>query len=83
MPTVAIVEGVKIQLHFDDHPPPHFHAVLAEHRVKIDIDTLQVIAGSLPRTKLEQVLAWAEARRDRLQSVWFDCAAGQSPEKIR
>ena len=26
MPTVAVVEGVKVQFFFDDHPPPHFHA---------------------------------------------------------
>jgi hypothetical protein len=36
MPTVAIVEGVKIQLFAQEHPPAHFHAVIAEHRVQIE-----------------------------------------------
>jgi hypothetical protein len=32
MPTVAIVDGVKIQFYFDEHPPPHFHAVFCRIR---------------------------------------------------
>ena len=40
MPTVAIVEGVKIQFYFDEHPPPHFHAVFAEFVAQIQIDPL-------------------------------------------
>ena len=30
MPTVAIIAGVKIQFYPDEHPPPHFHARIAE-----------------------------------------------------
>jgi hypothetical protein len=26
VPTVAIIDGVKIDFYFDEHPPPHFHA---------------------------------------------------------
>ncbi len=26
MPTIAIVDWVKIQMFYDDHAPPHFHA---------------------------------------------------------
>jgi Domain of unknown function (DUF4160) len=37
MPTVAVVDGVKIQFFAQEHPPPHFHAVFAEHRAQIDI----------------------------------------------
>ena len=31
MPTFFIIEGVKICLFFDDHNPPHFHALFAEY----------------------------------------------------
>jgi hypothetical protein len=34
MPTVAIIEGVKIQFYPDEHLPPHFHAVFAEFIAK-------------------------------------------------
>ena len=26
VPTVAIIDGVRIEFYFDEHPPPHFHA---------------------------------------------------------
>jgi hypothetical protein len=49
MPTVASVDGVGIVFHFNDHPPPHFHAIIAEHRAMIDIETLEIVKGSIPR----------------------------------
>jgi Domain of unknown function (DUF4160) len=45
MPTVAVVEGVKIQIFAEEHPPPHFHAQSAEHRVRIEISSLRVLNG--------------------------------------
>lgn len=36
--------------------PPHFHALYAEHEAQIDIQTLEVIEGKLPRRAL--VMCW-------------------------
>ena len=82
MPTAAIVEGVKIQFFAQEHPPPHFHAVLAEHRAQIDIQTLRILKGRLPRAKLSVVIAWAEPRRAGLQQAWNAVNAKKTPEKI-
>jgi hypothetical protein len=41
VPTVAIVEGVKIQFYAREHPPAHFHAVFAEYRAQIGIASLR------------------------------------------
>ena len=30
MPIVAVVEGVKIAFYANEHPPAHFHALIAE-----------------------------------------------------
>jgi Domain of unknown function (DUF4160) len=30
-------------MYFDDHPPPHFHAICSEHEAKIAIETLELI----------------------------------------
>jgi Domain of unknown function (DUF4160) len=38
MPTVAIIDGIKINLYYDEHPPTHFHAEYAEHVAMIDLD---------------------------------------------
>jgi hypothetical protein len=32
MPTIAIVDGVKIQMFYDDHTPPHFHAIISGNK---------------------------------------------------
>jgi hypothetical protein len=82
MPTVAIVEGVKIQFYAREHPPAHFHAVFAEYRAQIEIASLRVLSGSLPHAKLAVVISWAEARREALKRTWDTVLAKQKPEKI-
>ena len=42
-------EAPLYRLHFNDHGRPHFHAVTADDRVTIDIETLQLVKGSMPR----------------------------------
>jgi hypothetical protein len=82
VPTVAIVEGVKIQFYAQEHPPPHFHAVFAEHRAQIAIDSLRVLKGSLPPSKLVAVISWATSRRHSLLNAWNAVTAKRPPEKI-
>jgi hypothetical protein len=83
MPTVAVVEGVKIQFFAREHPPPHFHAVFAEYSAQIDIRSLNVLGGKLPPAKLAVVISWAETRREALMGAWDTALAKQKPEKIR
>jgi hypothetical protein len=82
MPTVAVLEGIKIQFYPREHPPPHFHAVFAEHRAQIEIDSLGVIRGKLPPAKLAAVVAWAGPRRPALLRAWEAVIAKRSPGKI-
>jgi hypothetical protein len=83
MPTLAIVEGVKIQIYALGHAPPHFHVVVAEHRAQINIESLVVMKGEIPRAKLAAVLSWAEPRRVALLDAWNTIAEGERPEQIR
>lgn len=82
MPTVAIVEGVKIQFYAREHPPAHLHAVFAEHRAQIEIASLRVLNGSLPHAKLAVVVSWAQTRQAALQHTWDVVLAKQRPERI-
>jgi hypothetical protein len=83
VPTVAIVEGVKVQFYAQEHPPPHFHAVFAEYRAQIGIDSLQILNGRLPPAKLAAVISWATPRRAALLRAWDTTLAKRRPEKIR
>jgi hypothetical protein len=82
MPTIAIIEGVKIQMFYDDHAPPHFHAILGGEEVLIAIRTLDVMRGSLPPAKLRRVLAWARDHQGELALSWIKCQDEQPPERI-
>jgi Domain of unknown function (DUF4160) len=70
MPTLSVFFGIVIRMYFDDHPPPHFHAVYGEHEVKIAIETLEVIEGALPKRALGLVLEWAEVHSQELRDNW-------------
>ena len=52
MPTIAVVDGVKIQMFYADHTPPHFHASIGGDEVLIAIANLDVIRGSAPTCHL-------------------------------
>jgi predicted metal-dependent hydrolase len=67
---------------FRDHSPPHFHAGYADHSAAIAIDTLEVLAGSLPRRTLAMVLEWASFHRDELRADWELCRRQERPTRI-
>jgi hypothetical protein len=58
MPTIDIVDGVKMRVFNGDHRPPHFHAVYNEYEVLIIIETGEIYAGSLPQRQLKVVANW-------------------------
>ena len=70
MPTFFVIEGVKIELYYNDHAPPHFHAIFAEYELLIEIKTLIKIKGELPRHKEKKVIAWASQNREVLLELW-------------
>lgn len=82
MPTIAIFYGVVIQMFWNDHAPPHFHALYAEDEAVIEIRTLRVLEGYLPRRALALVLEWAAEHRDELIEDWELCARNLPPKKI-
>ncbi len=82
MPVVAIINEIKIWFYNDDHPPPHFHAKYAEHEALIDIDTLKIIVGFLPRAQYRKVVAWAETRKPRAPDRVDHRSSDINPGKI-
>jgi hypothetical protein len=71
MPTIAIVDGVKIQMFYNDHAPAQFHAILAGEEVLISIADLDVIRGSIPVAKLRRVQQWARNHQGELALNWI------------
>jgi hypothetical protein len=82
MPTISAFGGILIQDLPAGPRTAHFHALYAEHEALIDIRTLDVIEGSLPRRALALMLEWASEHRAELMEDWDLCSHLQTPKKI-
>ena len=82
MPTISIFYGILIQMFWNDHPPPHFHARYGNWSVRVSIQDLQIISGSLPRTAERLVLEWAQLHQAELMENWILCERRTQPARI-
>lgn len=82
MPTISAFYGILIQMFFKDHAPPHFHVKYGEFKAFIDINTLLLLNGKLPRRALNLVLDWAELHQAELLEDWRLCKEMQNPKPI-
>ena len=82
MPEISRFLGIIIRMHFNDHNPPHFHAAYGEWEALIEIETLGILRGELPRRILALVLEWAFYRREELRQNWDRVRMGKSVEPI-
>ena len=70
MPTYFSFDGIKIDLYFDDHLPPHFHAIYAEFEALIEIQSLKSFQGWLPVKQHKKVIQWATKHQEILMEIW-------------
>ena len=70
MPTYFIINGVKIELYFKDHNPPHFHAIISEYDAMIEITNQTIIQGNLPANKKKKIIQWAKEKETTLMAIW-------------
>lgn len=69
--------GIYILMRYNDHNPPHFHVVYAEHEASYAIRTLEVLNGNLPSRAHAMVMEWASLHRDELYDNWLRARNGQ------
>ena len=82
MPTISTFYGILIRMFFNDHAPPHFHARYGEFEATIDIATLAVLQGQLPRRALNLVQEWAMIHREELLVDWRLCRENTRPNMV-
>jgi len=82
MPRISQFFGIMITMYYNDHLPPHFHAIYAEDEALFEIDTLAVYAGALPRRANALVLEWAALYRDELRANWEKARQGIQLDSI-
>jgi hypothetical protein len=70
MPVIARFYGIIIKMYFNDHLPPHFHAIYGECVGMFDIGTLEMLEGDLPPRAIRLVAEWAALHQSVLRQMW-------------
>jgi hypothetical protein len=82
MPELSRFFGIVIRMYFNDHHPAHFHACYGDSEALIEIETLDVLRGELPRRALAMVLEWAVLHRQELRMAWMNARGGKPASAI-
>jgi hypothetical protein len=83
MPQISRFFGIIISMYYDEHNPPHFHAIYGEFMAEIGINELNVLIGKLPSRALGLVIEWASQHQSELLENWQRIENGQPIEKIK
>ena len=81
MPEICRFYGIIIQMFFNDHNPPHFHAVYGEYKIVININD-EVVEGFMPKRALKLIFEWMEIHKSELLENWILSQNGELPKKI-
>lgn len=76
MPRVAEFYGISIHLYYQDHAPPHFHAIYGGHEAEVEISSGAILKGYLPARARRLMREWAESYRHELAQNWDRARAG-------
>jgi hypothetical protein len=84
MPTISMFYGIIIRMYCapKEHNPPHIHVYYQEDKAIIDLNSIELTEGSLPKNKLRLVLAWVELHQEELLADWQLAQNGELPFKI-
>jgi hypothetical protein len=82
MPELCRFYGIIIRMFVNDHPPAHFHAEYQDQEALFDIQTLDIINGSLPKRARILVVEWALEHRQELLDNWEQARKPAPLQKI-
>ena len=69
MPEISLFYGIRITMYYDDHNPPHFHALYGDCKAIFNFEG-ELIEGNIPKTKIKLITAWTLIHRDELLANW-------------
>jgi hypothetical protein len=58
MPNFDYFDGIKINIYYDEHLPPHIHAEYGDDEVLLVIETGEIYEGWLPVKQLKKSRRW-------------------------
>ena len=82
MPEICVFLGIKVTVHWRDHPPPHIHVDTGSHLASVRISDGTILAGKLPPKLLRLVQDWIVERQPEIEAAFSDAANMVSPRKV-
>jgi hypothetical protein len=82
MPELCRFFGIVIAMYYDDHVPPHFHAIYGSEKAEFCIDPPGLLKGWLPPRALALVTEWAALHQAELLEAWDRRTAGEAMPAI-
>ena len=82
MPEISRFYGIIIRMFYNDHNPPHFHVIYQEHEALMEISSLKILEGRLPRRAKALTTEWANEHRDELYDNWLKAKQQEILDKI-
>ncbi|MBI5876449.1 MAG: DUF4160 domain-containing protein [Chloroflexi bacterium] len=82
MPEISRFFGIVIRMYYDDHDPPHFHAIYGGEEAQIGIEPIALLHGNLPGRALSMVFEWAAIHQQELLGNWQLLRVDSVPVKI-
>ena len=83
MPEISRFFGVIIRMYYDEHEPPHFHAIYGDDEAQVGIDPIHVLRGELSSRAVSMVVEWAALHQRELMDNWQRLRADQPTRKIQ
>lgn len=67
---VARVNGLKIEIYSNEHPPPHFHVKSPNVNASFSIESCEKLEGSINSQDLKKIQFWHQHAKPLLIDVW-------------
>ena len=84
MPALSMFFGIVVYMYRElggKHKLPHVHAMLSGDEIVVSLED-EILEGSIPKSKLELLLAWMEIHKDELRANWDLLSAGEQSFRI-
>ena len=82
MPRLSYFYGIVIAMYHREHGVPHFHAYYGGFEASIAIDSLELLAGSLPTRAFRLIRKWAALHKAELLENWDRAQREEALENI-
>ena len=69
MPRISIFFGIVIYMYYDEHVPPHFHAIYEGSEAMFDLNG-DLFKGAMAPRAVKLIREWANLHKGELEENW-------------